>query len=119
MYNPFRPEVNICPICHNRTAKTEANPKGICPAYSCPNNKTFYEQNESKEDYKRRTTLTETYRTLYFHSPSDHTLHFLYGLSNGNMLFIDDVNYNQYIYNENELKKLARIYPETNYHQLK
>ena len=108
-----------CPICSNKVAKTKANPQGICPAYSCPSNEIFYEQDGDKEAYTKRMALTKKYRTLYFCSPSDYTLHFLYALDKGNLLFIDDVSYTQYVYNEDELEELAKAFPETNYQKLK
>lgn len=111
--------ITTCTICNNKVAKTKVNPDGTCPAYSCPNNTTFYEQNDNTEAHKKRLALTEKYKSLYFCSPADYTLHFLYGLDSGNMLFISDTTYTQYIYNEDELDELAKQFPDNNYQKLK
>ncbi len=102
-----------CPHCGARIALTPQNPTGICPAYACPENRHFYEQDGDKEAHAKRMSLTEKYKGLYFEN-SDETLHFFYGLDNGNMLFIRDVGLTLFVYNESELKDLAKCYKINN-----
>ena len=106
-----------CPHCNQLVAKTITNPDGICPAYACKSAETFYEQDNDTVKYDKRMKLTEKYRGLYFCSVADCTLHFLYGLANGKMLFIDDVNYALYVISECTLHDVADIFAVNNYYQ--
>lgn len=107
-----------CNKCGHITRLTQSNPSGICPAYACENNRYFYEDTPNKDAYNKRMALTEKYKSLYLEYTSDLTLHFLYGLDKGNMLFISDTDYHLYVINETELISLANKCDNTNYFML-
>ncbi|MCM1222129.1 MAG: hypothetical protein NC548_47430 [Lachnospiraceae bacterium] len=111
-------QYTTCKHCGARIALTPQNTTGICPAFACPEEKYFYEADGDKPSYHKRMLLTRKYRGLYFAS-NDGTLHFFYGLDKGNMLFIEDMSLALHIYNESELKRLAKHYQDNNLQKYK